>query len=262
MTGCRAPLFPTPPTEERAAQFCAENEPVAESAHFAVHRVPNGLAAAEVAAEMEAVVRALRGWLPPEALPQARACRVVVYGAEEAEGRRFIRHRSLSGRAAGVAGLDMNLIVAAGRPSEARLLTVLRHEAVHWSLHRQNARPLPFWVNEGVAALLEEGVRADGTPLPNPERRSCVRRNRETARQGIRRVLAMAPFEPGDRRDYAWAWALVHWQYVTRPREASPRDDAHEGTGYPGLQLPWWLDELHADRAEDYAAAVLRALGQ
>lgn len=91
--------------------------------------------------------------------------------------------------------------IQAVRQSRTQLLQILNHEAIHaylsnWVYDRQN-RPLPRWLNEGLAQVFETGlieageIRAD---WPDPTRLSGVR---QLIRDGrfppLRKILADSP---------------------------------------------------------------------
>ena len=255
------PLFPSPPTEQRAEQYCRDHPPLAESRHFAVYRLPGDVDTKALLADLERTVQCLLAWIdspPPEHVPTYK---IVVYGTGEAEGRRFLRYRSRSARAVGETLPSRHLIVAAADAADDRLGTVLRHEAVHAMLRTLNrdGDPLPFWMNEGLAAFLEQGVTAEGAPRINRERLACVRRNRDGAERGIHRVLSLSPDARGTGVDYAWAYALVNWLY----RERSDRPENVAGSSSVRAEqrhVPWWVRDLSPRNAGDCAAAVLRSL--
>ena len=91
--------------------------------------------------------------------------------------------------------------IQAVRQSRNKLLQLLNHEAIHaylgnWVYDRQN-RPLPRWLNEGLAQVFETGlieageIRAD---WPDPGRLAGVRQLiREGRFPSLRKILADSP---------------------------------------------------------------------
>ena len=87
------------------------------------------------------------------------------------------------------------------RQSRTRLLQILNHEAIHGYLgnwvYDRGTRPLPRWLNEGLAQVFETGlieageIRAD---WPDPSRLSGVRKMIRDGRfPPLRRILADSP---------------------------------------------------------------------
>lgn len=102
------------------------------------------------------------------------------------------------------------MVVVRATLDPPRLRRVLRHEAVHALLH-EAIGPVPLWLNEGLAELLEAGAVGDPAPgkdwrrvlaeLPVPERVAVI---------GAVLDMPHAEFQgPARLRHYAAAWSLV-----------------------------------------------------
>jgi hypothetical protein len=200
-------------------------------------RPPQGAAADHVALALPAdatsvVIEALGGDVPPGLASEIGAdLRLLVGQLAGYAGVRLDRHVRLNilllyGDAVygGIGGADAaalaasdgmyraaeRMVVVRGTLEPPRLRRVLRHEAVHALLH-EAIGPVPLWLNEGLAELLETGAAGDPDPgkdwrrvlaaLPAPERIAVI---------GAVLDMPHAEFQgPARLRHYAAAWALV-----------------------------------------------------
>ncbi len=170
--------------------------------------VPPGLAS-EIGADLRLLVGQLAGYAGVRLDRHVRLNVLLLYGDSAYGGLRGADAAALAA-SDGMYRAAERMVVVRGTLEPSRLRRVLRHEAVHALLH-EAIGPVPLWLNEGLAELLE----ADVAGLPDP-------------RKDWRRVLAALPVAeriavigavldmphaefqgPARLRHYAAAWALV-----------------------------------------------------
>lgn len=108
----------------------------------------------------------------------------------------------------GVLRLDMEL--------SQRSRQIIRHEVAHWLLwlHWAEDQPLPNWLNEGIACLLEMPLTPEGRPQLQPERRrqflQLCKRRKSVVR--LERLLSSERSQAFlTSHEYAFAWALAFY---------------------------------------------------
>ena len=93
---------------------------------------------------------------------------------------------------------------------------IIRHEVAHWVLwlYWTEDEPLPTWLDEGIACLLEMPLTPDGRPQMQPERRRQFLQLCKRRKSAVRLERLLSP----ERRhalltsnEYAYSWALAYY---------------------------------------------------
>jgi len=157
--------------------------------------------------------------------------------------------------------------IQAVRQSRTRLLQILNHEAIHaylgnWVYDRQN-RPLPRWLNEGMAQVFETGlieageIRAD---WPDPARLSGVR---QLIRDGrfppLRKILADSPDHFLVRNDSTSNNPETD-PYGQSEREASR--EAYLASWILAYHLTFGLKKIPGPEFDQYIESLAKAKGK
>ena len=198
--------------------------PLAHSTHFSIYALPEGYNAKELLQQSESVLSEIEQWLGEQDLPNEPVA-VFVYSPTDPKGRTYIDGHS-STKNLQVRGnfyRKNNMLLLAGNPRNPRFWTVLRHESAHYALHRyRTTTPPPFWMDEGIACLFENGVTADGEPIPTPERlaRAQILAQRK---HGLKLAPILSSVHPRvrDGDAYAKAWALLFFLYEKYPEKTA-----------------------------------------
>ena len=208
--GCRSlhPL-PRPPDWQRVVY-----EQIAVASDFRLP--PQHPLLAELAAEREAIGAALG--LPSTGTP------IDVYLFETAAAFQAFIGRHYPDfpprRAVFVAG-DGRLVVYAHWGD--RVAEDLRHEVAHGCLHAAVPK-VPLWLDEGLAEYFEVPADCDGLNRPHVERLAAELSRRDWW-PDLRRLEAIESVAAMTQRDYAEAWAWVHFLLQT----AAPRRGRVQG---------------------------------
>lgn len=138
-------------------------------------------------------------------------------------------------------------------------LSILAHEGLHQYLDVTHGKPIPAWINEGLACYFESfDMGQDGRPIFVPERntlRTPALRNalRGNTLASLEDVLATDAGREIHKRSrevlsyYAQAWSLV--VFLMRPERSNPYRD-----GFREL-----LSELGTEQMERKARAIISA---
>jgi hypothetical protein len=200
----------------------------------------------DVLARLTLAMGVYKRWVPGRE-PAERKARVRVFSGRrdyEAYGEEL--GTSFSG-SAGCYLPHVRELVLFYRPGSSEMCDrVIRHEGFHWYLH-EVVEDVPIWFNEGHAMCFESSERPGGPPeptAPNPGRvlelsflakEDLIRNPSELMRMDHRTFMREA------ERNYAQAWALVHFlrttdreefrgkldAYFDRIREGASRDEAY-----------------------------------
>ncbi len=213
-SGCTLPIFPD---KDRDLQPYLEEGPLVANNCFSINRLPAGIDGQQLLDQVTMIWKALHLWL---AVPFPDApVQILVFSPDEPAGKQFFFRRSSRHQAAGYYSHDSRVMVVTGAADDPGLFTVLRHEAAHAVLHYAFPQEvdIPFWVNEGVASLFEQGVRGDLIPAANSERLAYIRYMLENNEKlDFASLLASPQKKIRSAEAYARCWGMVSCLYQTK----------------------------------------------
>jgi hypothetical protein len=210
----------TPSPLQRAILEPRPNEPLLQSAHFSIFRLPNGYDGKAILKETEETASTLLKWL--NETNDWEKVAVLVYNPTEPDGKKLLTKPT--DVRSGVKGLfffpPQNTLLLVGAPENPRFWTVLRHEATHATIIHASPHSLPFWLNEGMATLFEGGIDEQGEPRIVPERLRMAKKL-ASRRKGLclKSILTKKNPDYRDGKSYAKAWSVLYFLYQTDPQK-------------------------------------------
>jgi hypothetical protein len=123
---------------------------------------------------------------------------------------------------------------------------IIRHEVAHWVLwlYWTEDAPLPTWLDEGVACLLEMPLTPEGHPQMQPERRRQFLQLCKRRKSAVRLERLLNPERRHARltsHEYAYSWALA---YYLASRDTALLDLLQANRTAPGQHLQQHLFQL------------------
>jgi len=160
LSSCAIPLFQDKNID---VHHYLQREPVAENDYFVIYHLPDDYNHWNILTEMTNVAKKVRTWLGID--PPASPVRMMIFSTEEPDGQHLLKRNHHRHKVAGLYRHNNRVLLATGQATNPRFLTVLRHEAAHAALHDlqpyQNGNLIPFWLDEGTAALFESEINIE-----------------------------------------------------------------------------------------------------
>ncbi|GEM_PF-6410710 len=211
ISSCTLPLFPD---KERDLQPYLEEGPLVGNDCFSINHLPAGIDGQMLLDHVTMIWKALHLWL---AVPfPDDPVRILVFSPDEPEGKEFLLRSSSRHQTAGYYKHDSRVMVVTGAADDPEFLIVLRHEAAHAALRHAFPQELniPFWLNEGVASLFEQGVTPELRPVADSERLAYILNMLENNEKLDFPGLLASPLKKiRSARVYARSWGIVSCLY-------------------------------------------------
>ena len=195
-------------------------QPLLQSSHFKLFRLPDSYDAAAILQESEQTTSILLGWL--NGTNKWPKVTILVYSPDEADGRRLLKKTSTTQVKGRYFFPPQNTLLLVGDPENPRFWTVLRHEVTHAAVIHSSSHTLPFWLNEGMATLFEKGIDKQGNPRIVSERLQMAKKLAKR-RKGLRLKTVLIKENPDyqDGKAYAKAWSILYFLYQTAPKKTA-----------------------------------------
>lgn len=180
--------------------------------HFVIHSDIQINAGDPIVKELESLQETVRSTLN---LPEQRDPVVVYLFTDEVTYRFYMQStwKDLPARRAYFVGTPRELAVYSFR--SPHLQADLRHEFTHGILHACLGE-VPLWLDEGLAEYFE--LRGGETGEPHPMHVAELRRALDEGwNPSLYKLEVTTDFRNLTQRDYAEAWAWVHFMLHTRP---------------------------------------------